>query len=497
MNPSIIKNLLILAVVLVIAVVFGFLLASGDLTLLFLLAYAAITLYVLIFPGYLPLIALGLLCPFVLPIPYISNFPFLLLILGICCVKYFFEHALSERQRAVKHCLTIGIVLFFGWIFIRYCMNPVKPNVHGFGANVTGFRSYLNYGMCLILILLLPYFVTSRKDVKELLNWMARISVFFILLMTPFVFSKSATAAYWLSLFSLNVSFFDNGWLRFVALPSFGVVLISLFLVPKIVDWSFEKRAVMLGLGIIAIFLGGNRGTFAQMLAIILAVELLRRRYFRLTAIGIGIGIVLLSFYIIGERIDLSRGIGSLRILSIVSKRVAEVSGAVDTSNWRMMRWQRAINEIVANPLFGKGYGGVENAWVFADISQFEDARLEVDLATGGIHNGYISCAYSLGLPALVIFLFVFFNKIWVCFKFSEKLKYVDEELSELYVWAGSNLIGLILAIYVGADLNAPIIWFYIAMTVYLKRLAEVESTAVMPEPIMSTQPIPQPAEQS
>jgi O-antigen ligase len=149
-----------------------------------------------------------------------------------------------------------------------------------------------------------------------------------------------------------------------------------------------------------------------------------------------------LGFYYIGQKIDLSHGVGSLRILSIVSKRVAEASGAVDTSDWRIARWRRATSEIIANPLFGKGYGGVENAWVFADISQFEDARLEVDLATGGIHNGYIACAYSLGVPALVIFLFVFFNKIWVCFKFSEKFKNIDVELSELYVWAGSNLIG-------------------------------------------------------
>jgi hypothetical protein len=55
----------------------------------------------------------------------------------------------------------------------------------------------------------------------------------------------------------------------------------------------------------------------------------------------------------------------------------------------------------------------------------------------------------------------------------------------------------LILAIYVGADLNAPIIWFYIAMIVYLKRLAEVESPIVLTEGIMPAQPIPQPAEQS
>jgi len=240
----------------------------------------------------------------------------------------------------------------------------------------------------------------------------------------------------------------------------------------------------------------GNRGSFVQVLAILLAVEFLRRRYFRFIVIAIGIAIILSSFYIIGERIDLSRGVGSLRILSLVSKRVAEASGAVDTSDWRMMRWQRAINEIIANPLFGKGYGGVENAWVFADISQFEDARIEVDLATGGIHNGFISCAYSLGIPALIIFLFVYLDKIWCCFKFSEKLKYVDEELSEFCVWTGANLIGLVLAIYIGADLNAPIIWFYTAMAIYLIKLAQVEAPLPQPVPVIAEQPIPQPAEQ-
>jgi len=486
MNPSFIKHLLIIGIVLVMAVVFGFLLATGDFTMLFLLAYAAIFLYVLIFPGYIPLIALGLLSPFVLPIPYISNFPFLLMILGICCIKFFFEHALSEKQRAVKHCLTVGIVLFFGWVFLRYCMNPVMPNVQGFGANVTGFRSYLNYAMCLILIALLPYFVADRNDVKQLLNWMAKVSVFFILLMTPFVFSKSPTAAYWISLFGVNVSFYDNGWLRFVALPSFGVILISLVLVPRVVDWSVEKRLVMLSLGVMAILLGGNRASFAQIVAVILAIELFKRRFMRLTIISAAVAMLLLSFYYIGETMDLSRGVGFLRILSIVSPRVAAASGAVDTSDWRMQRWRRATSEIIANPLFGKGYGGVENAWVFADVSQFEDARLEVDLATGGIHNGYLSCAYSLGLPALIIFLFVFIRRILESFELSEKLKDTDPELSDLHIWAGANLIGLSLAIYVGADLNAAIIWLYIALVIYFKRMAQTE-TGLDQSPIEAT----------
>jgi len=297
------------------------------------------------------------------------------------------------------------------------------------------------------------------------------------------------------------VSFYDNGWLRFVALPSFGIVLISLAVLPEATGWSKAKRAILFGLGTMAIILGGNRGSFAQALAILVAVQLYRRQYFKFAVSCISVGLILLAFYYIGEKIDLSRGVGFMRVLSIVSRRVAEASGAVDTSDWRIMRWRRAMSEIIANPVFGKGYGGVENAWVFADVSQFEDARLEVDLATGGIHNGYISCAYSLGIPALIIFLFVFFEKIWSTFKLAEKFKDRDKELSEFYIWVGSNLVGLTLAIYVGADLNAAIIWLYIAMAVYLKRLAEAEEKrlAIVPSPVQTTasehiQEQPQPA---
>jgi len=270
---------------------------------------------------------------------------------------------------------------------------------------------------------------------------------------------------------------------------------------PEATGWSKAKRAILFGLGTMAIILGGNRGSFAQALAILVAVQLYRRQYFKFAVSCISVGLILLAFYYIGEKIDLSRGVGFMRVLSIVSRRVAEASGAVDTSDWRIMRWRRAMSEIIANPVFGKGYGGVENAWVFADVSQFEDARLEVDLATGGIHNGYISCAYSLGIPALIIFLFVFFEKIWSTFKLAEKFKDRDKELSEFHIWVGSNLLGLTLAIYVGADLNAAIIWLYIAMAVYLKRLAEAEEKrlAVVPSPVQTTaseqiQEQPQPA---
>src|SRR5207245_1264306 len=97
-----------------------------------------------------------------------------------------------------RHCFTLGFLVFFGWVALRYCMNPVMPNVSGFGQGVTGFRSYLNYGICFALVMFLPVFFTTREDVVRLFRWMGGISLFFILFLIPFVFSKSFVAAEWL-----------------------------------------------------------------------------------------------------------------------------------------------------------------------------------------------------------------------------------------------------------------------------------------------------------
>src|SRR4051812_1205981 len=148
MNPSAVKQLVVLVLCGIAAVVAGGLLASENYENLILLSYLLVGAYVLAAPGFAPLIAFGLLNPFVLPIPYIWNVPLLLIILMICCVKLFFRNAVRKQQDVYRYCLTSASAAFFGWVVLRYCLNPVLPNFSGFGANVTGFRSYLNYAIC-------------------------------------------------------------------------------------------------------------------------------------------------------------------------------------------------------------------------------------------------------------------------------------------------------------------------------------------------------------
>src|SRR3954451_18720590 len=98
MNQSAIKQLIILVLCCVAALMIGSLLASQSYENLVLLGYLIIAAFVLAAPGFAPLIAFGLLNPFVLPIPFIWGVPFMAVIMGICCVKLFFLKAVRREN---------------------------------------------------------------------------------------------------------------------------------------------------------------------------------------------------------------------------------------------------------------------------------------------------------------------------------------------------------------------------------------------------------------
>ena len=79
---------------------------------------------------------------------------------------------------------------------------------------------------------LVPFFIKKREDMLTMVRWMVWLSCGFILLFIPFIFSKNLTLALWLTRLGMFVTFFDNGWLRFVALPGFGTTLITILMIP-------------------------------------------------------------------------------------------------------------------------------------------------------------------------------------------------------------------------------------------------------------------------
>ena len=477
MNPNTLRALVILGLCMAAAVLLGTVLGTGNFEFLFLFAYALFGIYMIAAPGLIPLLAIGLICPFTLPIPFIHAFPFVLLIMGVCCLKLFLWRAIAGKDTGkYRHCFTVGFIVFFAWVALRFCMNPVIPNVRGFGTNVSGFRAYMDYGISFILVALLPFIVTNREDALRLVRWLGGLSVFFILGLTPFIFTKSFMVSTWLARFGIPPMMFDNGWLRFVALPTFGLILILLSMLPEL---GFARRrryrALLTGLGIMAIIFGGNRSSMAMAFAMVCVVLFLRRRALALGLMTVGIGLALVSFHLIGERIDLNQPTVLLRLLSVTSSRVAQASGAADTVEWRKARWERAMEHIRQNPYFGSGYGGLQNAWVFKDLNEFSDAMVDVAVAAGSIHNGYLASACALGIPGTLLFLITFAVQIFTNGRRGFQLDQTDPQMSGLYIFICAHLFGLALSIFGGIDLNHFTIWFYLGLGIVVQRLSQRE----------------------
>lgn len=486
MNPNTLRALVILGLCMAAAVLLGTVLGTGNFEFLFLFAYALFGIYMIAAPGLVPLLAIGIICPFTLPIPFIHAFPFVLLIMGVCCFKLFLWRALAGKDTGTyRHCFTIGFTVFFAWVAFRYCLNPVMPNVRGFGTNVSGFRAYMDYGVSFMLLVLLPFIVTTREDALRLVRWLGGLSIFFILVLTPFMFTKSFTVATWLARFGVPPMTFDNGWLRFVALPAFGHILVLLSLLPEL-GFGLKRRSRILlaGLGIIAIILGGNRSSMAMAFAMACVVFFLRRRIIVLSLMIVAIGLTLVSFHFIGERINLNQPTVLLRLLSVTSSRVAQASGAADTVEWRKVRWERSMELIRRNPYFGSGYGGLQNAWVFRDLNEFSDAMVDVAVAAGSIHNGYLASACALGIPGTVLFVITFAVQIFTNGRRALRLDKADPRMSGLHIFICAQLVGIMLWIFAGVDLNHFFIWFYLGLGIVVRRLSQREDLPeTMPQP--------------
>ena len=480
MLPRALKGVVILVLGGLVAILLGKMIGEGDYESLLLLCYLSLGIFVLTAPGYLPLLALGLLNPFIFPIPFVHAFPFLALMFGVCVIKLIIRDTLTHTEfRNYQPCLTLWTALFFGWVAMRYLMRPVMPNLSGFGASITGFRSYLSYGICFALLVGLPLFIKTREDGLKLFKWMAGLSVFFILIFVPLTLSKSLTAAMWLGWLGVSAATFDNGWLRFVILAGFGLTLIALTLLPTLLPVSKLWRRILFGAGMAAVVMGGNRSSALMAVASVLVIILMRFQFKRFLAVSVGLALLVGLGTYLGETVRVKSGFGFLRVMALTSKRVAQQTEAGSTWEWRKNLWRLAIREIEKNPLFGKGYGGLENAWVFSTFNEYYRAESDLGLASGGLHNGFLASTYALGIPALIFFLIAYGQILYLSSRQVVALRNKDPVLADMQLFIFSNLVTVLLHIYIGIDLNSPFIWFYVTLAILLTRMERSKEHAV------------------
>src|SRR5437016_253061 len=137
--PHQIKAIVVGLIILVLSLFVGNAVAEGNyFHLVLLLLILPLAIAAVISPGYEFFLAFGLLCPFALPIPFVYQFPFFGLVMGFCCFKLAFSRGMDGTRIEYQNAFNWATLVLFGWVVLRYCINPVRPGIAiGSGTGVT------------------------------------------------------------------------------------------------------------------------------------------------------------------------------------------------------------------------------------------------------------------------------------------------------------------------------------------------------------------------
>src|SRR4051812_17711470 len=103
MTPTLVKNFVLFCICAFMALVFGFAVAMESYALLVLPFMLAFLAAAIVLPGYSFLLAFGMTCPFVLPLPFVWGMPMLLFILSLCGLKFVLRRALGREQLVINY----------------------------------------------------------------------------------------------------------------------------------------------------------------------------------------------------------------------------------------------------------------------------------------------------------------------------------------------------------------------------------------------------------
>ncbi len=445
---------------------------NWSLLLLFLGLIAFIVLVVLAkSPIYL---AFGALAPFAISLGPIHHIPPLALALAICTCAIGIKAAAKNFPTRTTGRFAPLIAIFYLLLAVRYCMDPVLPGYAiGIGDDVTGFRSWLDHLIGFGCVLLLGFFITSLVMVKQLFRSLLAFSILFAVVALIIMLIPGMALTRTLASAGIAMGEFSNGWRRFLFLPSMGQFMIVGCLLPNLFATTRLQRSVLLILGIVSVVAGGNRGSALALLVIIGAIWVLKRKPAAVIALmACSIGLILLANVIVEQ------GWGKTltpwtRVMSAFSPSLSTEIGATSTVEWRIARWQRALEDIRTHPWLGMGYGGVRGYFrMMSDIADSDpDLELERDVATGLTHNGYISSARALGIPITVLFILIMAARIRTHIKQARRYRADDKVFFEGHVFMCAYLVMMLFALMFGAETRYPTLWMFIALSLILERL--------------------------
>lgn len=203
---------------------------------------------------------------------------------------------------------------------------------------------------------------------------------------------------------------------RMQDVPGTALVVTMFFIVIGLFIYNYSSRKVfsygfLSALFTIPILLTFTRTTWATTLFMFPVLWLLsRRKTFRLTKLtffmGGGFLLVFLSLALYPKYADII-GFSVDRLRSFFVENVD-----TSTALWRIVEMKAALEVIVNDPLFGMGVAG---EFVRKAVEYKGQEFLLINRFV--VHNSFLTLPMKLGIPALLVFLYIYFRTIIGAFK--------------------------------------------------------------------------------
>jgi len=445
------------------------------------------------FPAYL---AFGILAPVSITLPFVRLFPTYAVVLGLCVLAAFGRRVVAAGPGVTPlRSYDRLTLIFYGYLLVRYLMHPVLPGYAlGLSEDITGFRSWFDHLIGFATVLFLGYLLRTRDDLRRCCRWLLVAAFVFTAISVPLMFIPSLALTRVLHTLGVYIVYFSNGWRRFVFLPGLGVILLSASLLPRAFGLRPWIARLLLPFGVMAIVAGANRSSLLAVLTMVVAIWIVQRRYLRVVLLAAMVAALVWAVDVAYQRRLLTVDHPFIRLMGVFNPRITDESGGAETIEWRLMRWRRALEDIRNHPWVGVGYGVLPE--FFAVTSEYRslspELEVERDLATGSTHNGYISAARSLGIPAVVLFAIIMGREVWRCLRAGRRLAARPEE-AELHLFLGSYLLMYLAVLWMAAEIRNPPIWLFLALSMSANRLAEHAPSAEAPAAVTGGEAVPGP----
>jgi O-antigen ligase len=341
--------------------------------------------------------------PFALDISSMQNLMALTLLAPGIFILYLVRVLASNDTGPGIKILPLPVIIFFILGFISFWRHPSLPTtLLGPTIDYGNFRNYWKFFVGLITYFLAYHlFEDDKGKFKVLIKLLFFLYVFSLLVnITMSIFGILRLPGFIPEAFG-PVSGTGKITLRSGALGRYGMKLFILLLVFKEYPRSQLLKILVFLFSIFAIIASGARGTLITILMAAFMYFILRKKLLKL-AILLGVIVaIFLTSYLFPQLIN-QLPPPFQRVFTFFSPSPASGAGtAVINAKWRFKYWQSGLHIISQHPLFGIGFVRLGREYLYAQLSEYIPR-------IGGAHNAYLATAVMLGVPGLILLLWIF-----------------------------------------------------------------------------------------